>query len=135
MPEVLLLVWLVMPQFQRTQRLLTKSDFDRVFANGVKVVCGAFVLHSSVQTTAGNGSKLGLVVSKKVGNAVVRNRVKRQVREFFRHWTENPVLKSQDIVVIARPSASKKSNDELVENMRYCFGKLAKQFAVAEAGL
>lgn len=50
-------------------------------------------------------TRLGLTVSRKVGNAVVRNRVKRRVREWFRH--EADMLPSGlDIVVIARRDAA-----------------------------
>jgi ribonuclease P protein component len=44
-------------------------------------------------------------VSRKVGNAVVRNRVKRQVREWFRH-TRSTLPGAWDIVVIARSEAA-----------------------------
>ncbi len=50
-------------------------------------------------------SRLGLIVSHKVGNAVVRNRVKRAVREWFRVSRER-VMKDVDVVVIAHRSAA-----------------------------
>ena len=48
---------------------------------------------------------LGLVVSRRVGNAVARNHVKRRVREWFRHNREL-VGEAQDLVVIARSGAA-----------------------------
>lgn len=50
-------------------------------------------------------SRLGLVVSRKVGNAVARNRVKRRVRELFR-TTSDLVPAGVDLVVIAGPGAA-----------------------------
>ena len=51
-------------------------------------------------------------VSKKVGNAVVRNTVSRRLREIF-HATSPEALGSRDIVVSARPAAAKATYDEL----------------------
>lgn len=50
-------------------------------------------------------SRLGLTVSRRVGNAVVRNRVKRRIREWFRR-EGRAALAGQDLVVIARPCAA-----------------------------
>ena len=47
---------------------------------------------------------MGITVSGKVGNSVTRNRIKRQVREFFRR--RRSVLPGRDILVIARKSAA-----------------------------
>lgn len=63
---------------------------------GVRVVTPFFVLIGS----SGQGpSRLGLTVSRKVGNAVVRNRVKRQLREIFR---KTHLPEGLDLVVIGR---------------------------------
>lgn len=50
-------------------------------------------------------SRIGITASKRVGGAVVRNRVKRLVREFFRRH-ERGIHPPRDIVVIARPAAA-----------------------------
>ncbi|MBI1817799.1 MAG: ribonuclease P protein component [Deltaproteobacteria bacterium] len=50
-------------------------------------------------------SRLGLTVSRKVGGAVIRNRVKRRVREWFRRQRLQ-LVQARDFVVIARPSAA-----------------------------
>ncbi len=68
--------------FPKSVRLRTSPEFDRVYrskhyaADGTLVICGA---RNGTATT-----RLGLSVSRKVGNAVVRNRWKRHIREAFR---------------------------------------------------
>jgi ribonuclease P protein component len=51
------------------------------------------------------GSRIGITTSRRVGGAVVRNRVKRLVREFFRRH-QHRIVPAQDVLVIARPSAA-----------------------------
>jgi ribonuclease P protein component len=61
--------------------------------------------HFVVLTRArAGGARLGVTVSRKIGIAVVRNRVKRHVREVFRRHPER-LLPAHDLVVIAKPGA------------------------------
>ena len=55
---------------------------------------------------SGPRSRLGVTVSKRIGNAVVRNRVKRLVREVFRH-RQGHITPPVDVVVIAKPGAER----------------------------
>ncbi len=85
------------------ERLRHRHEFERVFQRGTKQVSPVFVWYCL--PTPGTHSRLGMAVSKRVGNAVVRNRVKRYVREFFRrHKMQfDPPC---DIVVVARRQAA-----------------------------
>lgn len=89
--------------FPKSVRLRTSPEFDRVYrskhyaADGTLVICGA---RNGTTTT-----RLGLSVSRKVGNAVVRNRWKRQIREAFRKQRVNlPV--GLDLVVRPKKGAT-----------------------------
>ena len=64
------------------ERLKRPSEFQPVFRDGEKLVAPAFVLY--VLPGSGPTSRLGMAVSRRVGSAVVRNRVKRLIREVFR---------------------------------------------------
>ena len=56
-------------------------------------------------------ARLGVTVSRKVGNAVVRNRVKRRIREWFRRDGQ-ALVAGRDVVVIARSSAAQLTSAE-----------------------
>ncbi|MBM4318666.1 MAG: ribonuclease P protein component [Deltaproteobacteria bacterium] len=88
--------------FGRRWRLLRRGDFLRVQERGKKLVSDHFLVFSIANGL--DHPRLGITVSRKVGNAVIRNRVKRLVREVFR--TEKQSFPAgRDLVVIAHPSA------------------------------
>ena len=72
--------------FGRPCRILNPAGFRKVYDNGVRVsgpLFAAFCLARS-EPDAGPDSRLGLTVPKAVGKAVLRNRIKRRLREAFR---------------------------------------------------
>jgi ribonuclease P protein component len=88
--------------FGRDRRIRKRADFLRVQSQGQRASTAHFTL-----LVAGGGpgpSRLGIVVTKKVGNAVARNRVKRVCRECFRLWPDF-VPEGIDLVVIAKEGA------------------------------
>lgn len=95
--------------FPRSARLRKRADFLRLQETGKKISAGPLV--GLALPAVGTTVRLGLTVSSKVGNAVVRARVKRQLREIFRRRRAS--CRPVDLVVIARPSASKASSAEL----------------------
>jgi ribonuclease P protein component len=66
-------------------------------------------------------SRVGITVSSRVGNAVVRNRVKRGVREFVRR--SKTLLPGGDLVIIAKPSAATLAHDMLDRDLRRLLGR------------
>ena len=74
-------------------------------------------------TPDGDGSRLGVTVSRKVGNAVVRNRVKRRIREWFRR-DRSAIGPGLDLVVIARPSAARMSGAQAFASLSRVVGAL-----------
>mgnify|MGYP001809096167 FL=1 len=67
------------------------------------------------------GSRLGITVSRRVGNAVERNRIKRRIREFFRLNRER-LQPTKDILVIARVGAKALGYREVESELRDVFG-------------
>jgi ribonuclease P protein component len=89
--------------FPRSARLTRQAAFRNVFENGKKQVGRDFVCY--LQRCEGQGSKLGLAVSRKVGKAVVRNRVKRYLREYFRTHRQE-FAAPFEVVLVARPPSA-----------------------------
>jgi len=78
--------------------------YQLLFRKGRRIALPHFVIYYTIRD--GGPSRLGTTVSRKVGNAVVRNRCKRQLKEFFRSIRHlfNPSL---DLSILARPGAAK----------------------------
>lgn len=75
-----------------------------------------------------NNPRLGLVISRKAARtAVARNRIKRLVRESFRH--EQQKLGNLDIVVIGRPGIARQTNRAIAESLDKLWKKLIKTCA------
>ena len=85
-----------------TERLHCPRAYQQVFAQGEKLVGPLFVLY--VLPTSASHSRLGLAVSKRLGNAVLRNRIKRYLRETFRRHKAVLVIPC-DVVIVARHGA------------------------------
>lgn len=91
--------------FGKERRIRRRSDFLRVQAVGQRATSSHFVLLVAArEADAAACSRVGFVVTKKVGNAVQRNRIKRVCRECFRTWPDL-VPDGIDLVVIARAGA------------------------------
>ena len=112
---------------QRRHRLSRSRDFDAVYRHGRSVSTRYLTLYSFARgEDAAEEPRLGLAVSRKTGNAVARNRIKRQLREV---WTEllPEVPGGHDYVLSAReglPAAAEARGHEwLVERVREALGK------------
>jgi ribonuclease P protein component len=87
------------------QSLKASSDFQRISRLGKKCSFPAFIMQVLRHEGEAKPFRLGLTVSRKVGNAVVRNRAKRRLREMVRTSVALEKLAGFDIVLIGRASA------------------------------
>lgn len=102
-------------------RLKNASEFSFVFEDAKAVHGRFFTLLFRINDK--NTARLGVVVSKKnVGQAVIRNRLKRVIRESFRQATE--IVPKVDIIVLAKRGAGNQTNLELFKDLSKIWHRL-----------
>jgi ribonuclease P protein component len=104
---------------RREQRLTRRSDFEHIRGHGVRasdrfLIVGA--ARSEIETT-----RFGLAVSRRVGGAVVRNRLKRRIRAAIDGL---PFSEGWNVVVSARPAAAGASYQEIEASLTRLCGRL-----------
>jgi ribonuclease P protein component len=88
--------------FGRAARIKKSGDFARARREGERIACGCLVANWRV-LPAGSPSRLGVVVSSKIGNSVVRSRTRRLLRETYR-LHQHEITQPVDLVLVARQS-------------------------------
>ena len=106
----------------RGGRLSRSAEFERVYRHGRSTANRHLVLYSFPNVDA-ERPRLGLSVSRKVGGAIERNRVKRLLREAFAH-AEEGLSAGHDIVVVARPPARELAEREGLAGMDAALSEL-----------
>lgn len=89
--------------FRATDRLHRRSEFLRAQRGGIRAQTPHFVIYAAAGTPP--AVRLGVTVARRIGGAVVRNRIKRRVREAFRLTLRAILPGGTDLVVIAREGA------------------------------
>jgi ribonuclease P protein component len=123
---------------QKRGRLTRSADFDRVYRQGRSHGNRYLVLYTFPRGEAtaapelSTGPRLGLSVSRKVGGAVDRNKVKRLLREAFAEEGRR-LPADQDAVVVARPEALDLAEREGLAGIRTALGELIGKAAGAAA--
>ena len=86
------------------------------------------VAHLATDAEAESSAQVGFVVSKAVGNAVVRNRVKRRLRHLTRdHLPQLQALPGRVVLVVrALPASAEASYDRLGDDLRSCLARVAQ---------
>ena len=105
-----------------TQSLKSNHAFRRLYTKGKSSVQPAVVLYC--RKNGARTNRLGLTVGTKVGKAVVRNRVRRRLREIYR-LHEGEFRQGWDLVVVARSRAAEASYGELEAQLMRAAGKLS----------
>jgi ribonuclease P protein component len=103
--------------------LRKRSEFLRVSQKSQKFAGPFFILLYS--QGASEVSRLGITVTKKVGGAVTRNRIKRLCREYFRRH-RHLLGRPYDIVLIARGPAARAASTEIFDGLDVLFKKIIR---------
>jgi ribonuclease P protein component len=117
-----------LPRSKRT-RLTDSPEFERVYRQGAAYRGTLFSVHAFPNELG--TPRLGLSVSRKVGNAVKRNAVRRRLREVF-YSALDGIPGSWDLVVSARPAAAEAGLGDLHEEFATALRKLGEAGKVGE---
>ena len=119
----------VSERFPRAATLRRAADFQRCYREG-KRRHGALVTLHSLPNAAGM-PRLGVTVSRRVGGAVVRNRLKRWTRESFRRHPRRTALPACDLVVHFKPAAGACDHAALARELGRLFAAAAREEGTA----
>ncbi len=117
---------------RRGRRLSRSAEFERVYRQGRSVANRHLVLYSFPNESTGE-LRLGLSVSRKVGGAVERNRVKRLLREAF-DGVAGELGEGQDIVIVARPEARELADSAGLSGIESSLGELLEKSGLRRDG-
>ncbi|MEM9070577.1 MAG: ribonuclease P protein component [Myxococcota bacterium] len=104
-------------RFRAADRVKKRGEFRQIQGHGRKVHTKHFLVMVHAPLTEHPRARLGITITKKVGNAVARNRTRRVVREVFRR---NPAIfpAGMDLVVIAKKGAPELGFDDVLGEFR-----------------
>lgn len=100
---------------KKAYRVKSERDFQRVFKQGKSCANRKFVVYTLTKKE-NQHFRVGLSVGKKIGNAVVRNRIKRQLRAAL-YQLKDQLQSDQDFIIIARPAVKDLPMSEIQANL------------------
>ncbi|UII55963.1 ribonuclease P protein component [Cytobacillus spongiae] len=112
-------------------RVKKNKDFQQIFKSGQSVANRQFVVYV-LRKPEQTHFRIGLSVSKKLGNAVTRNQIKRYVRQAF-HELEDQLQHSNDYIIIARKPVADMNFHEIKGSLTHVL-KIAKVLKLQKHG-
>lgn len=106
---------------QRKLRLRNRADFNRIYRYGKSFANAQFVVYWSRQPVA-EPFRLGVSASKKIGNAVVRNRMRRVIKEIVR-LNGDKIVPNTDFILIVRKPAVEMETKQLEKSVMHVLRK------------
>lgn len=121
---------MITPRGSSRGRLSRSAEFERVYRQG-RSTANRYLALYTFPNAAVDQPRLGLSVSRKVGGAVSRNRVKRLLREAFAR-AEGGLRPGQDVVVVARPGAAELAEREGLAGVEASLTELIAKAGIAD---
>jgi ribonuclease P protein component len=107
----------------KADRILKRPEFIKLSNIGVRVYNRHYIAIYKESLQQGR-SRIGITVTKKVGGAVTRNRIKRVVREYFRTHRDS-IQRTLDINIIAKKAVADLTHAESYSSLRNIFSRLS----------
>ena len=108
----------------RKERLHKRKDFLRIYSQGKRIYAATLVAYFLPNKL--DQHRLGVTVSRKIGKAVTRNRIKRRIRELFR-TSKSPGAPCVDIVVNVRKASARVPFTTLQDDYLKALGRIAEK--------
>ncbi|MGL6105684.1 ribonuclease P protein component [Romboutsia sp.] len=107
--------------FNNTKGLKKDSDFRKVYKHGKSFANKYLVMY--ILENKSDSSRVGISVSKKVGNAIIRNKIRRRIKEAYRLNIDENVKDGYDIIFIARVSSKEINYKDIEKSIRHLVKK------------
>jgi len=107
--------------FNRTHGLKKDSDFRKVYKHGKSFANRYLVMY--ILNNKSENSRIGISVSKKVGKAIIRNKVRRRIKEAYRLNIDEKIKNGYDIVFIARVAIKDADYVDIEKSMKHLIRK------------
>jgi ribonuclease P protein component len=117
-------------RFPAAQRVLKRSEFQRIQAHARRVNTPHFCLLIVAREARATGARLGVTASRRIGNSVLRSRAKRLIREGFRA-TRDLWPPDVDVVVVARRAPADMKLDAVVSEWRAASRQIGRRIQEA----
>ena len=116
-------MWIILAGGYLVESLKKNKEFKKVYDNGKSYATRNLVIYS-LSYEKGKKNRYGLSVSRKIGNAVVRNKLKRRLREIIRDFEKEKDFKGYDIIFIARKPVVKLDYQFLKKDVKKLYKKM-----------
>jgi ribonuclease P protein component len=104
--------------------LLTKEDFLKIKNNGIIIKTKNCIV-KYIEFKENSNLKFGLTISKKIGNSVTRNKIKRQFRHIISNFTKEKSLNNYKIVFYARKLTTTSNFKSIAKDLTYALNKIS----------